>query len=182
MPRPRSEMRHHILDAALRLFAHHGFKGASLQDIAAEVPCSKASLLYHFAEKEAILTELLTPPAEGLSVLNGQLDALEGPRAVEAAVTGYVGLAMQFHLELKIIFAELPQMLGHPALAVIPPAVDRLADALAGRSREPGPLVSARMVIGGVAVAVAGGVDVPPDVMRDELIRGARRTLGHPHS
>ncbi|MEW2066770.1 TetR/AcrR family transcriptional regulator [Streptomyces sp. NPDC007346] len=182
MPRPRSEMRQHILVTALRLFAQHGFKGASLQDIAADVPCSKASLLYHFADKDAILAELLTPPAGGLSALSEELSALDGPRAVRPAVTGYVDLAMRFRLELKIIFAELPEMLGHPVLAVIPPAVDQLADALAGRSQDPGALVSARMVIGGVAVAVAGGVDVRPDAVRDELIRGSLRTLGHPHS
>ncbi len=93
-------------------------------------------------------------------------------------MSGYVGLAMRFHLEIKIIFAELPDMLGHPVLAVIPPAVERLADALAGRSGHPRARVTAQMVIGGVAVTVASGVDVAPDTMRAELIQGALRTLG----
>ncbi|MFG2591863.1 TetR/AcrR family transcriptional regulator [Streptomyces sp. NPDC048438] len=180
MPRPPSAMRRQILDSALRLFAEHGFKGTSLHDIAVEAHCSKASLLYHFAGKDAILTELLTPPAEGLSAMGEELAALTGGQAVESAVTGYVGLAMRFHLEVKIIFAELPDMLGHPVLAVIPRAVDQLAAALAGRSDEPRARVTAQMVIGGVAVTVAAGVNVEPGTMRAELVQGALRTLGHP--
>ncbi|MFE4450324.1 TetR/AcrR family transcriptional regulator [Streptomyces sp. NPDC056796] len=180
MPRPPSTMRRQILDSALRLFAEHGFKGTSLHDIAVEAHCSKASLLYHFAGKDAILTELLTPPAESLSAMSGELAALDGDQAVESAVTDFVALAMRFHLEVKIIFAGLPDMLGHPVLAVIPEAVDQLADALAGRSREPGARVAAQMVIGGVAVTVASDVDVEPGTMRAELVRGARRTLGRP--
>ncbi|MFC9944553.1 TetR/AcrR family transcriptional regulator [Streptomyces pratensis] len=180
MPRPPSAMRRQILDSALRLFAEHGFKGTSLHDIAVEAHCSKASLLYHFAGKDAILTELLTPPAESLYAMGEELSALDGDRAVESAVAGYVGLAMRFHLEIKIIFAELPDMLGHPVLAVIPRGVDQLAAALAGRSEEPGARVRAQMVIGGVAVTVAADVDAEPDTMRAELVQGALRTLGHP--
>ncbi|MEU0136277.1 TetR/AcrR family transcriptional regulator [Streptomyces sp. NPDC006296] len=182
MPRPPSAMRRQILDAALRLFAEHGFKGTSLHDIAVEAHCSKASLLYHFAGKDAILTEVLTPPAESLSALSDELAALDGDQAVGPAVTGYIGLAMRFHLEVKIIFAELPDMLNHPVLAVIPQAVDQLADALAGRSTKPRARVTAQMVIGGVAVTVASDVAVEPDTMRTELVQGARRTLGHPTS
>lgn len=175
-------MRRQILDSALHLFAEHGFKGASLHDIAVEARCSKASLLYHFAGKDAILTELLTPPAESLSAMRDELATLEGDQAVRSAVAVYVGLAMRFRQEVKIIFAELPDMLGHPVLAVIPRAVDELADALAGRSREPRARVAAQMVIGGVAVTVAGDVDVPTETMRAELVRGALRVLGHPVS
>ncbi|MFE7748559.1 TetR/AcrR family transcriptional regulator [Streptomyces sp. NPDC057428] len=182
MPRQPSPMRRQILDSALRLFAEHGFKGTSLHDIAVEARCSKASLLYHFAGKDAILTELLTPPAESLSAMRDELAPLEDDRAAEAAVAVYVGLAMRFRQEIKIIFAELPDMLGHPVLAVIPQAVDQLADALAGRSREPAARVSAQMVIGGVAVTVAADVDVAPDEMRAALVQGALRTLGHPVS
>lgn len=182
MPRPPSAMRRHILDSALRLFAEHGFKGSSLHDIAVEAHCSKASLLYHFAGKDAILTELLASPAERLSALSEELAALDGERAVEPAVAGFVGLAVRFHLEIKIIFAALPDMLGHPVLAVIPEAVDQLADALAGRSEQPRARVRAQMVIGGVAVTVASDVDVDRDTLRAELVRGALRTLGHPTS
>ncbi len=61
MARSRVDLRSQLLQSALLLFATHGFGGTTLQDIATEVGCSKASLLCHFGSKEAIFTELLTP-------------------------------------------------------------------------------------------------------------------------
>ncbi len=77
MARPATALRGHILESALRLFAANGFRGTSLQDIASDAGCSKASLLYHFANKDALLVELLTPTAEEITALLARLDALE---------------------------------------------------------------------------------------------------------
>ena len=49
-----------ILAAAARRFAVTGYKGTSLQDIARAVGCSKATVLYHFANKDEIVFELYT--------------------------------------------------------------------------------------------------------------------------
>lgn len=80
MARPASALRGHILESALQLFATRGYEGTSLHDIATAVGCSKASLLYHFTSKDAILTELLTPAGEGLAALHARLAPSTGRR------------------------------------------------------------------------------------------------------
>ncbi|MGW8672925.1 TetR/AcrR family transcriptional regulator [Streptomyces niveus] len=177
MARPASALRGHILESALQLFASGGYEGTSLHDIATTVGCSKASLLYHFINKDAILTELLTPAGEGLAALDAQLVPLDGREAAEAAVTGYVDLAMRFRREIKILFADIPGMTAHPAMGSIPGTVERLLDALAGRSTRTRDVVAAQMVLGAVFLTGASDVDVPAQELRDEMIRAALRTL-----
>jgi len=49
-----------ILDAALEVFSTHGFRGATLDQIAEQAQLSKPNLLYYFASKEALHAELLS--------------------------------------------------------------------------------------------------------------------------
>lgn len=48
-----------ILNAALEVFSTHGFRGATLDQIAKAAQLSKPNLLYYFPSKEAIHVELL---------------------------------------------------------------------------------------------------------------------------
>lgn len=61
-PRSRIQRRNRqiILDAALEVFSTHGFRGATLDQIAAQAGLSKPNLLYYFDSKDAIHRELLT--------------------------------------------------------------------------------------------------------------------------
>lgn len=61
-PRTRIQQRNSdvILEAALEVFSTHGFRGATLDQIAEVAGLSKPNLLYYFASKEAIHVELLS--------------------------------------------------------------------------------------------------------------------------
>ncbi|SHE63968.1 transcriptional regulator, TetR family [Litoreibacter ascidiaceicola] len=61
-PRTRIQQRNRdlILGAALEVFSTHGFRGATLDQIATEAGLSKPNLLYYFPSKEAIHNELLS--------------------------------------------------------------------------------------------------------------------------
>ncbi|MDG4648153.1 TetR family transcriptional regulator C-terminal domain-containing protein [Roseibacterium sp. SDUM158017] len=61
-PRTRIQKKNRktILDAALDVFSAHGFRGATLDQIAAEAGLSKPNLLYYFPSKEAIHVALLS--------------------------------------------------------------------------------------------------------------------------
>jgi TetR/AcrR family transcriptional regulator len=62
-PRTRIQTRNRetILEAALEVFSQHGFRGATLDMIAAEAGLSKPNLLYYFPSKEAIHVDAPEP-------------------------------------------------------------------------------------------------------------------------
>lgn len=58
--KPRDPARRtRILEAAKRLFAERGFKGVNLDAVAAEAGCAKGALYLEFADKEALLGEVV---------------------------------------------------------------------------------------------------------------------------
>jgi TetR/AcrR family transcriptional regulator len=63
-PRPKTRIQREkqdiILDAALGIFSLHGFRGATIDQIAEAAGMSKPNLLYYFASKEEIHRRLLT--------------------------------------------------------------------------------------------------------------------------
>ncbi len=70
-----------ILEAALEVFSKAGFRGATLDQIASAAGLSKPNLLYYYASKEAIHSELLAGLMqnwlEPLEAVNAQGDPVE---------------------------------------------------------------------------------------------------------
>ncbi len=64
-----------ILEAALEVFSQAGFRGATLDQIAKTAGLSKPNLLYYYASKEAIHTELLS------GLMDNWLEPLEALKA-----------------------------------------------------------------------------------------------------
>lgn len=59
MTRIQQENRERILEAALDVFAQHGFRGSTIDQIAAAAGMSKPNLLYYFSSKEEMHILLL---------------------------------------------------------------------------------------------------------------------------
>lgn len=51
--------RRQVLDAALHLFAHHGYRATNVREIAERARVSTGNLYHHFADKESIFRALL---------------------------------------------------------------------------------------------------------------------------
>ncbi|MFT6104176.1 MAG: TetR/AcrR family transcriptional regulator [Paracoccaceae bacterium] len=82
-----------ILEAALDVFAAHGFRGATLDQIASAADLSKPNLLYYFPGKEAIHTALLS------GLMDTWLDPL---RAVNAQGEPVEELLCYVHRKLQM--------------------------------------------------------------------------------
>ncbi|WP_273777837.1 TetR/AcrR family transcriptional regulator [Acinetobacter sp. GSS19] len=55
-----TQKRHQLLNAALDVFSHYGFNGASLDEIAQLADMHKSNIFYYYENKEALYVEVLT--------------------------------------------------------------------------------------------------------------------------
>src|SRR5690242_9762181 len=91
-----SQTRDRILDAAERLFADHGFEGASIRAIVDAAKVNLAAVHYHFRSKEALLEAVLT---RRISVVNdsrlqrlqeAEVAATPDPPSTEAVLRAFI--------------------------------------------------------------------------------------------
>ena len=156
-----------ILDAALDVFATHGFRGATLDQIAEAAGLSKPNLLYWFASKEEVhrmlLERLLDTWLEPLRHLDPDGDPVA---EIAAYIRRKLEMARDFPRESRLFAGEILQGAPH------------IADVLAGPLKE---LVDAKAR---VIAAWAGvgphrpGRPAPPhrlDLGRHPALRRLRR-------
>lgn len=83
--RPRhahpADVRAHLLDAALRAFARHGYEGASVRDIAAEAQVATGLLYHYFPSKQAVLQALFERSGALVLAAFAHAAAVPEPRA-----------------------------------------------------------------------------------------------------
>ncbi|GAB2832207.1 hypothetical protein GCM10022221_33880 [Actinocorallia aurea] len=183
---PRAEVRHRrgvlhdrLLDAALRLFVARGYRGTSLQDLATEVGCSKASVLYHFADKEAILRELLAPAVEEITAMAARLALVPDERVAEAVVRDFADIALRHRRQVGLLLSDVAETTGAVQVEDGLDLGELLVTSLAGRSADPATRMRAWMALGTLVIGSAGSssVPLPPDEARRALVEGALRVL-----
>ncbi|GAB2932347.1 TetR family transcriptional regulator [Micromonospora polyrhachis] len=172
-----SKTRDRILAAAARQFAHTGFRGTSLHDIAVEVGCSKATLLYHFDSKEAILVTLMEPAARDFVELDTRLRQLDVEAAREAAIEGFVDLVLRYRQEVALIYDTARQLFQQAPFEGYWPLVDNLTHVVAGRSTDPAARISAEVLLAGIAAIVIDRDEERDADLRPILVDVARRAL-----
>jgi AcrR family transcriptional regulator len=130
----RERTRREIEQQAMALFVSRGYDSTSLQDIATAAGCSKATVLYHFNGKPAVLAAVMEPSRIALHELVTAAAKLPAAEAQEFTLTGFVDLAVQFRGLLNVVqdlFATIEQ---YPELAGLIADGLRMTELLAGRT------------------------------------------------
>ncbi|MGW4463876.1 TetR/AcrR family transcriptional regulator [Micromonospora sp. NBC_01796] len=172
----RNHTREDILSEAARLFARVGFKGTSLHDIAVAVGCSKATLLYHFASKDALLVALVEPAVQELRALDDRLATLVGEDARAVAIDGFVDLVLRYRPQVTLVYdsLQLTEMSRFPGIDAL---AERLVRAFAGHSADPVDDIAARVVLSGICTVVIEHANSGVIDLRDALTTVAERVL-----
>jgi TetR/AcrR family transcriptional regulator len=117
-----------ILDAALGVFSLHGFRGATIDQIAETAGMSKPNLLYYFPSKEAIHRQLLTGM---LDLWLDPLRALDNEGNPLAELRSYIRrkieMARDFPRESRLFANEMLQGAPH-AIDVLEGELKQLVD------------------------------------------------------
>lgn len=111
-PRTRIQQKNRevILDAALEAFSQHGFRGATLDQIAELAGLSKPNLLYYFPSKEAVHEALLKGLLDTWLDPLREMDPLGDPvREVKGYVRRKLDLARDFPRESRLFAGEILQ-------------------------------------------------------------------------
>lgn len=172
----RVSTRDEILRVAAEQFTRVGFKGTSLQDIADEVGCSKAALLYHFAGKEQLLLALVSEAERAFADLVTRLTTLDDTAVQAVAIEGFIDLVLAHRRAAALLYDVMPQFKEHPGFAGVLEMADVLCAAIIGRSTDPADQIAAGMVLQGI-VSVAIDDDHDAALLRPALLRVTRRAL-----
>jgi TetR/AcrR family transcriptional regulator len=138
--RIQAENREKILKAALEVFARDGFRGATVDAIAASVGMSKPNLLYYFPTKEWIYRTVLEGLLDAWFDPLRELDAEGEPeQEISAYIMRKIELARDFPNESRLFASEM--LRGAPILqdvlaGELKSLVDEKTAVIKGWSRE----------------------------------------------
>jgi AcrR family transcriptional regulator len=114
-----AERRQAILDAALTVFAEHGYEAARLDDMAARAGVAKGTLYLYFKDKQALFEALVRGAVSPMLQKVGEFSAAPGMKATDVmqfffAMFRQEVLGTNRKLLLRLIISEGPRF---PALA-----------------------------------------------------------------
>ncbi|AMB58077.1 TetR/AcrR family transcriptional regulator [Microterricola viridarii] len=176
---PRSNASDDLRQIALEQFAAVGFAGASLQQIADEAGYSKSSVLYHYANKEALLEAAIGPAIDRLGALL-QRYTERGP-TVEARtlfVEEFIDFLLEHRLEVYTFVNQGHSLSGIPVIDRANEFIVTLSHTVCNDNASTEDKMRFGMALGGAAYSLVAGMSFldadslgPVDEVRAALIR-----------
>lgn len=169
-----------ILEVALTRFARYGYLGTSIQQIADDAGTSKASVLYHFASKEALLEAAVEPALAAFDEILARVPEGEAQHAfdrgdLEGLVTAFVDVLLSNAAALTIYVGQRGALVDVPIIERTNELVAHLAQLLVHEAEGEPAVLRLSIGLAGAAfiVGAEGRDDLPrlePDRMRAVLI------------
>ena len=97
--RPIEDVRTHLMDAALRCFARHGYERATIRHIAAEAEVAPGLLYHYFPSKQALLQALFERSAALVMQAFAEVAAVPAPRERFGALIHVSARIVREHLD-----------------------------------------------------------------------------------
>ncbi|MET8259106.1 TetR family transcriptional regulator [Micromonospora sp. NPDC005205] len=174
---PADDTRTRILRAALDLFAEHGYQRTSLRQIGERLRLTKTAILYHFPAKEHLLAALVEPLVADLEALLDSAQTQPTEQARWTVLEGWLDVMLTHRRPLGMLFHDIA-LIGrgdtyHRLMEVAMRANDLIAGPNAGRRER----VLAVQAVGACSDPVVFFTDVPDEVLRADMLDGARRLL-----
>lgn len=171
----KENLREKLLEAAARVYAQTGFRGATTRLIAQEAGVNEITLFRHFGSKEALIEEALRHCDDG----HGLADLPQRPIDPERELTTWLAAHFtEFHAQRSLVRRVLGEIDERPEIAnVVRERPDRCGEELCAyliRLRDGG-LIDADADVG-AATALLMGVMFAEAVTRDILPQIYRNT------
>lgn len=175
----RSKASDELRQIALEHFATLGFTGASLQQIADEAGYSKSSVLYHYANKEALLEAAIGPAIDRLGALLRRFtergSSLEARRAF---VEEFIDFLLDHRLEVYTFINQGHSLRGIPVIDRANAFIVELSDTVCDSHASTEDKMRFGIALGGAAYSLVAGMAFldgeplgPVDEVRTALIR-----------
>lgn len=175
----RSKASDELRQIALEHFATLGFTGASLQQIADEAGYSKSSVLYHYANKEALLEAAIGPAIDRLGALLRRFtergSSLEARRVF---VEEFIDFLLDHRLEVYTFINQGHSLRGIPVIDRANAFIVELSDTVCDSHASTEDKMRFGIALGGAAYSLVAGMAFldgeplgPVDEVRTALIR-----------
>lgn len=175
----RERTRREILRHAKELFAEKGYDATSLQDIATAVGCSKATVLYHFNGKPAVLAAVLEPAATLVAELVAEAAQLPPAAAQARVITEFTEITVRFRGLISVLNEVVPTMDQMPEFDAMVAVGTELNRLLAGTD-DPREVALAGYAIHGLLGECRTPVQRTDDELRDLAVTAMRRLVVAP--
>lgn len=114
-------VREKILAAAVRLFAEFGYHASSMRDIARVTGIQAASIYYHYANKQALLVEIMDTHMRNLNANLERIVQKQAPirQRLREAIANHIRLHTTYKAEFFIIDTEIRALEGENRTSIL---------------------------------------------------------------